>query len=129
MRLMTFAVLAALLAGCASVSPKYLDSGVSSAALGSHAVSVERGKHFGIDSVPLIIFVDGEKAAHIGGGQTITLYIKDGRHIIGVAPKAAADHGPNSSIAVDVSAQSQPILQTNVAAWGWAGWKIERVNN
>ncbi len=128
MKLISLALFALLLTGCASVSPKYLNPRFSSAAPGSHAVSVERGKHLGIDSTPLIIFVDGEEVAHIGGGQTITLYIEDGRHIIGVASKATADNGPNSSIAVDVSAQSQPILRTNVAAWGWAGWKIEHVN-
>jgi len=119
----------ALLTGCASVSPTYLDSTVSTSTSGTHVVSVERGKHFGIDNVPLVVFMDGKEVALLGGGQTITLNVKDGRHIIGVAPKTTSDHGADSSIAIDVSAESQPILRTNVAAWGWAGWVIERVKD
>ena len=44
-----------------------------------------------------------------------------GTHVVSV------EHGAVSSIAIDVSAESQPILRTDVAAWGWAGWMIERV--
>jgi hypothetical protein len=120
-------IVLSFLIGCASVSPTYLDSTVSTSIAGTHVVSVERGKHFGIDNVPLVVFMDGKEVALLGGGQAISLNVKDGRHIIGVAPKTVAEHGAVSSIAIDVSSESQPILRTNVAAWGWAGWMIERV--
>ena len=125
----TFLIVLALLTGCASVSPTYLDSTFATSTAGTHVVSIERGKHFGLDNVPLVVLVDGKEVALLGGGQAITLNVKDGRHIIGVVPKTAAEHGANSSIAIDVSAKSQPILRTNVAAWGWGGWMIERVRD
>ena len=126
MRIAVTLALVVMLTGCTSITPKYYESAVARATPGSRAIVIRRGRHFGIDNVPLVIFLDGRPVAHVGGGQTITLHVADGRHSIGVAPKAAEDRGPSSSITVDVSAQNQPVLITNVAWMGWAGWKIER---
>lgn len=115
------------LAACSTVAPKVTNPAMATATPGRYAVTVERGKHLGFDSLPLNIFVDGKVVAQVDGGRAVTLYLTEGRHLIGIESGRRTKAGPSDEIAVDVSASHSPILRTNVYAMGYGGWKIERV--
>jgi hypothetical protein len=112
-------------AGCAVAPARYLNASLSDKAPGTSAVSIERHKKFGYDALPVIIYVDGKSAAQIHGGQVVTLYIKDGRHSIGVSAGQYA--APEREIAIDVSPENKPILRAHSVALGYGGWGIDLV--
>lgn len=119
-------VAAMMMTGCATEPPTYLDQAVEQPAPNRYPISIERGKHMLIDAKALYVFLDGAPVATIDGGQTATIYARPGHHIIGVTMHK--DKQPDATAAVNVSADHSPILRTNVAALGYAGWKIEHVN-
>lgn len=128
MRAFILAILAVLaLTGCASFGPtRCLATIDCSAGPGKHDLSIERDTHFGYDRVPMRVYVDGQPTAEVLGGETITLYLRDGRHIVGI------DSGPNKrkpdmTLAVDVGPNEQPILRASLCAIGYCGAKLERV--
>ena len=118
-----------VLAGCAIAPPRYLAPQVEHSSPDTQVVSIERAKWLGNSSVPLYVFVDGEKVASLGGGQVINLHLPLGRRIIGVGfavgdyPGGKADR----SIAVDVTKDHAPILRATMAAMGYGGWKITQI--
>lgn len=119
---------AALLAGCASVPATYLDPSMARATAETHVVTIECHSPFP-GGAPLVVWVDGVAVAHVPGGQSINLYLADGRHIVGVGmPSRTGDKAPERTIAIDVSATSSPILRASVVAGGYGGWKIKQVN-
>lgn len=126
MKKITAIVLLILLAGCATEPPHYLNADVAQSSPGRYPISVERGKHILIDAKGLYIFLDGTPVAAVDGGQTATIYAVPGHHIIGVTMHKH-DH-PDATAAVNVTARNWPVLRVNVAAMGYAGWKIEHVN-
>lgn len=125
MKTLLVVVVLALLAGCAIAPPKYLNQSVAMSSPGTHVVTVERGKWLGAAHAPMTLFVDGEPTAVVYGGQAINLHLPDGRHIIGVRMNAQAGERPEREIAVDVSAESQPILRAGPVAAGYGGWGIK----
>lgn len=119
---------ALLVSGCANFGPtKYLAPGMEEPATGKHEVSVERDTHFGYNSVPFVVFVDGKEAAQVLGGEVINLYVPDGRRIIGISA-APNKKKPDMSLAVDVSATSKPVIHASMCAIGYCGAKIELVS-
>lgn len=127
MKIVLALVLAASLAGCASFGPtRCLTADACAAGSGKHLVSIERDTHFGYNSVPMRIYVDGKPTAEVLGGETISLYLKDGRHIVGIDSGPSRDK-PDMTLAVDVGVNDQPILRASLCAMGYCGAKLERV--
>lgn len=125
----TIAMLGLLtVAGCANFGPtKYLAPSMGESGAGKHEVSVERDTHFGYNSVPFVVFVDGKEVAQVLGGEVINLYVPDGRRIIGISA-APNKKKPDMSVAVDVSATSKPVIHASMCAIGYCGAKIELVS-
>lgn len=75
-------LLALTLSGCLGTQSKVLAKPMASAHPGAHAVTIDRAPWHGTS--PDTIFVDYKQAATIYGGQSITLYLPEGPHVIGV---------------------------------------------
>lgn len=128
-RVLPILVACAMLGACASLPQIPTPPKMAAQSAGRYPVSIERGKWMGLNSQPLGIYVDGKPSASLLGGQSVTLYVQPGRHIIAVHPTLKrVPAGVAGSIAIDVSSTDHPILRTNVAALGYAGWKIEKAN-
>lgn len=129
MRMVLSALAMVALVGCAIAPARYIDPKVSAQLPGTHVVSVERGKQLGASSSPLTIFIDGSPVAEVFGGQVINLYLKDGRHSIGVGMFGrTGKRAPEREITIDVSETSKPILRAGTVALGYGGWGIEPVS-
>lgn len=116
------------IAGCANFGPtKYLAQDMGQPAPGKHEVSIERDTHFGYNSVPFVVFVDGKEAGQVLGGEVINLYVPDGRRTIGISASPNRKK-PDMNLAVDVSATSKPVIHASMCAYGYCGAKIELVS-
>jgi hypothetical protein len=92
---------------------------------GSHALTVQRDRHFGVNGLAALVIVDGVTAASVNGGEAIAFYVPDGRHTVGI--QSSKKSSPDMSLAVDVGAGHEPILEASVSNWGWSGCKLEEV--
>jgi hypothetical protein len=127
MRIVIALLFALALTSCASFGPtKCLTANACSPGPGKHAISIERDTHFGYNKLPMRIYVDGAPIAEVLGGETINLYVADGRHIVGI-DSGPAKEKPDMTLAVDVNAANQPILRASLCAIGYCGAKLERV--
>lgn len=124
---MRILILALLLAGCAAMPARHVESSWSEPGPGLQTVTVERPSRWP-GGAPLLVWVDGKVSAEVPGGQAINLYLPEGRHIIGVGmPGRSGSEAPERTIVVDVTPGSQPLLRASIVALGYGGWEIEQV--
>ncbi len=74
---------------------------MSSAHAEAHAVTIHRAQWYGFS--PVTIYVDYKPAAKIYGGQSITLYLSGGTHVIGVRSLGQDPSKRTHRIRIDVS--------------------------
>jgi hypothetical protein len=120
--------IAGLLAASSAFAAEVLNADLKAPAEGRHALTVQRSKHFGANAVESIILIDDVAAASIKGGDAVTVYVPDGRHIVGIRNGRRAETAADMSIAVDVSAGHEPILAASLANAGWSGFKLEQIH-
>lgn len=124
--LITLAVFA--LAACTTFPTFPTPAAMASPGPGKYALSVERGKWFGLNSRPLGVYLDNRAVGSLKGGQALTIYVPPGRYTVAVhLPVKDVPAGNAGTLVVDVSATEKPILRANVSALGYGGWKLERV--
>ena len=128
MKTLILALAVLTLAGCGTFPQVRTPPSMVSPGPGKYAISIERGKWFGINSQPLGVYLDGQGIGSLNGGNSLTVYVPPGRYTVAVhIPTSDVPAGNAGTIVVDVSASEQPILRTNVSALGYGGWKIERL--
>ncbi len=123
LKLLSLACTLALVAGCATITPDYLDHSLARQSSGTHPVTVAISNVMLPGHARPYVRVDGKAAATLGGGQAVTMYLPDGRHRIDIGPHA---DGPNSdaSINVLVSELSPPIVRAQYKENGHHGWTL-----
>lgn len=116
----------ALVAGCATITPDYLDHSLSKPSTGTHPVTVAISNVMLPDHDRPRIFVDGKAAATLGGGQAITMYLPAGQHRIGIGPHAGGSDNASSDASIDiaVSKLSPHIVRAQFMENGHNGWTL-----
>jgi hypothetical protein len=120
--------LACLAAAPSAFAAEVLNADFKAPAEGRHALTVQRNKHFGANGVESILIVDDVPAATLKGGEAVTVYLPDGRHIVGIRNGRRSETAADMSIAVDVGAGHEPILAATLANAGWTGFKLEQIH-
>lgn len=90
------AAVVALLAGCSATRPIATEMAkpvpasqifaYAQPATDTGTVIVTRDVGLAGSKCPVAFYVDGEVAAHVDNGQTMTVYIPSGKHILGAGP-------------------------------------------
>jgi hypothetical protein len=120
--------IAGLLAASSAFAAEVLNANFKAPAEGRHALTVQRNKHFGANAVEAVLIVDEVPAATLKGGEAVTVYVADGRHIVGIRNGRRAETVADMSMAVDVGAGHEPILAASLANAGWSGFKLEQIH-